>query len=134
MYPLFYSVNAQEIGVRFGEMAGNNVGIDAALRFNNSRLHTSVSFGEGVGLDVIYDFVYSPMTKTPKFYYYMGIGLTTLFYSDFELGAVGEIGFEYRFKDTPLVLGLDYRPSVIIIEKTAFHWNGFGFNIRYIIH
>ncbi len=129
----FYCVvNAQEIGLRFGEMAGNNFAIDGTLDFKTSRLHTDISFGEGVGVDIIYDFIYNPIMQSSNIYYYVGIGVISLIYSDFELGATGEAGMEMRFKSIPFVLGLDYRPSIIVVGNTDFHWNGFGLNMRYV--
>ncbi len=128
----FSSVNAQELGLRFGEMTGNNIAIDGILNFKTSRLHTDISFGDGVGVDIIYDFIYSPISTASKMYYYVGMGVVTLFYSEFEMGATGEVGFEYRFDGIPFVIGLDYRPSIIVIGSTNFHWNGFGVNMRYV--
>ncbi len=125
---------AQEAGLRFGEMAGNNIAIDGVYNFENSRIHGDISFGEGVGIDVIYDFVLKPITGAENLYYYLGIGITTLFHSDYELGGVGEAGIEYRFPNVPLTLSLDYRPAIIVVEKTDFHWNGFGLNLRYVIY
>jgi len=128
----FYHVNGQEIGLRFGEMAGNNIAIDGIFNFKNGRLHTDISFGDGVGIDVIYDFIHNPILESSNIYYYVGIGVTTLIHDDFELGATGEAGFEFRFNSIPFVFGLDYRPSIIIIGNSTFHWNGFGLNMRYV--
>ena len=128
----FYTLSAQEIGLRFGEMAGNNIAIDGTLNFNTGRLHSDISFGDGVGIDVIYDFMFSPIKESSNIYYYVGIGVTSLIHSDFELGATGEAGFELRFKSIPFVLGLDYRPSIMVIGNSTFHWNGFGVNMRYV--
>ncbi len=132
MSSFFCSLNAQELGVRFGEMAGNNIAIDGVLNFKNSRLHTDISFGDGVGIDIIYNFIYNPIDESSNIYYYVGIGVASLIHSDFELGATGEAGFELRFNSIPFVLGLDYRPSIMVIGNTDFHWNGFGLNIRYL--
>ncbi len=132
--PIFYSLSAQELGLRFGEMAGNNIAIDGVLNFKTGRLHTDISFGEGVGVDIIYDFIYNPIKESSNIYYYVGIGIASLIYSDFELGATGEAGLELRFNSIPIVLGLDYRPSIMVIGNTDFHWNGFGVNIRYVFN
>ena len=51
---------------------------------------------------------------------------------DFDLGAVGELGLEYRFEGAPIVLGLDYRPTFTIIEETDFDFVTFGLNVRYV--
>ena len=113
-------------------MAGNNIAIDGVIDWKESRLHGDISFGDGVGIEVIYDFIVKPINDLPDFYYYLGIGATTLLHDDFELGAAGEIGIEYRFPNAPLSLSLDYRPSIIIIETTDFHWDGLGLNFRYV--
>lgn len=124
-------LEAQEVGLRFGDMDGNNIGIDAVIPIESRRIHTTVSFGDNVGLDVLYDFVVAPVFKNSGFNYYAGIGLTSLFASEFKLGVMGELGFEYRFRSVPLVAGLDYRPAVIVVEKMDFVYANFGFNFRY---
>lgn len=124
-------LEAQEVGLRFGDMDGNNIAIDAVIPIEQRRIHTSVSFGDNVGLDVLYDFVVAPVFKNTGFNYYAGIGLTSLFASEFKLGVMGELGFEYRFRSVPLVAGLDYRPAVIVVEKMDFVYANFGFNFRY---
>ncbi len=125
-------LEAQEVGLRFGYMDGNNIAIDATIPLKAKRIHTSVSFGDNVGLDALYDFAISPVFKNSGFNYYAGIGLTSLFASDFKLGVMGELGFEYRFRSTPLVAGLDYRPAVIVVDKMDFIYANFGFNFRYV--
>jgi len=131
--PLFCTINAQEVGIRFGEMAGNNVAIDGVYNFKEGRVHADITFGKSVGIYVVYDFIVKPIHGIDDFYYYLGIGLTTLIQSDFELGAAAEVGIEYRFPKSPLTLSLDYRPTIVIIESTDFHWYGFGLNLRYVL-
>ena len=120
--------------MRFGDMDGNNIGIDLVIPIKDKRIHSTVTFGDNVGLDAIYDFAVNPVFKKSGFNYYVGIGLTTLFASEFKFGVMGELGFEYRFHSVPLVLGLDYRPAVIILEKMDFIYGNFGMNIRYAFY
>lgn len=112
-------------------MNGNNIGVDATIPIKDKRLHTSVGFGDNVGVDVIYDFALASMFRSPDLRYYAGIGLTTLFASDFKLGVMGEVGIEYGFPRTPISISLDYRPAIIIIDKMDFIYGNFGFNVRY---
>lgn len=126
------SLQAQEVGLRFGDMDGNNIAIDATIPVKDKRIHASVSFGDNVGIDAIYDFAVNPVFNNSGFYYYTGIGLTSLFASDFKLGVMGELGFEYKFRSVPIAAGLDYRPAVIVLDKMDFVYANFGFNFRYI--
>lgn len=126
--------NAQEIGVRFGDIsAGNNFAIDGVFGVGQfSRIHADVSFGNGgVGIDALWDFIYRPLGNE-AFNWYLGVGPYMRIDDPFWLGVTFEGGLEYRFETVPLALGIDWRPSVSIIEETDFHANGFGLNIRYV--
>lgn len=123
-------VSSQEIGVRFGEVTGNNIAIDGAFNFKSSRIHANVSFGDGVGIDALYDFIYKLLGEE-AINWYAGVGASTYIEDDFYIGVSGEIGLEYIFKEVPIVLGIDYRPTFWIIEDTDFKWDGFGINVRY---
>ncbi len=131
---IFFSklISAQEIGLRFGEMTGNNVAIEGAIAWQDSRLHSNISFGDTVGIDFVYDFVFLPAFNLDNFYYYLGIGITSVFGSNFKFGGVGEVGVEYRFVKSPIAVGLDYKPAVLVLPKTDFVWTNIGFNIRYV--
>ena len=130
---LFFSIHisAQEVGLRFGDMNGNNIAIDATMPIKDKRVHATVSFGSNVGVDALYDFALASIFRSPDLHYYVGIGLTTLFASDFKLGVIGELGIEYSFPQTPLAIGIDYRPAIMIIDKMDFIYGNFGFNVRY---
>ena len=125
--------NAQEVGIRFGDVSGGDVAVDAVFssgKFN--RIHANVSFGDGgVGLDALWDFIYKPLDGE-ALKWYVGVGPSMVINDDFLLGASGEIGLEYRFKEAPIAIGLDWRPTFWIVEETDFHAGGFGLNVRYV--
>jgi len=126
---------AQELGVRFGDISSaNNFAIDGIFSSGKfSRIHADLSFGDGgVGVDALWDFIYKPL-GVESFNWYLGAGPYIRIDEPFWLGVAGEVGLEYKFKGAPIALGLDWRPSVSIIEETDFHPGGFGLNIRYII-
>lgn len=123
--------NAQELGVRFGNVSGGNVAIDgifATGQFN--RIHADVSFGNGVGIDVLWDFLYRPL-GSEAFNWYVGAGPYIQINDPFWFGIAGEIGLEYRFETVPIAIGADWRPLFSIIETTDFHVDKFGFNVRW---
>jgi hypothetical protein len=125
--------SAQEIGVRFGDVTGNDVAVDAVFSAGKfSRIHADVSFGNGgVGADALYDFIYRPIGEE-SFNWYLGVGPSVFIGNGFLLGASGEIGLEYKFKSAPIAIGLDWRPTLWIVENTNFHAGGFGLNVRYV--
>jgi hypothetical protein len=125
--------NAQEVGVRFGNISGGNVALDAVFSTAKySRIHADVSFGNGVGVDLLWDFFYKPFGKE-AFNWYIGAGPYTFLGSPFELGLAAEIGLEYHFKGIPLAIGGDWRPFLRIIDNTDLDWGGFGFNVRLVL-
>ena len=137
LWALFYAsqfVNAQEIGFRLGNVAGGSAAIDGVFELGKfNRIHTDVSFGDGgVGVEALWDFLYKPVDgETLK--WYVGVGPPVFFGNpDPFIGASGEIGLEYRFEEVPIVLGLDWRPTLWILEDTKFHAGSFGFNARYV--
>lgn len=125
--------NAQELGIRFGDAMANksSVAIDGVFGLGEfSRLHANVSFGSGVGVEVLWDFLYRPIPNSP-INWYVGAGPSLFLGTPFALGASGEIGLEYHFTEVPLAIGLDYRPTFVLVETTAFV-NSFGFNVRWV--
>ena len=122
---------AQEIGIRFGDAIGGNYAVDGVFGLGGfSRIHADVSFGDnGVGVDALWDFVNAPLG--PGFNWYAGVGPTAYLGSPFSLGVSGEIGLEYHF-DFPIAVGIDWRPTFIIVEDTDFEAGWFGLNIRYV--
>lgn len=125
--------NAQEIGIRFGDVSGGNVAIDGIFGTGQfSRIHADISFGNGVGVDALWDFLYRPIGGE-AFNWYVGVGPYALFGNDiFDFGVAGEIGLEYQFSTVPIALGIDWRPMFEIVDNTDLHAGGFGFNIRYV--
>jgi len=128
----FYFANAQEVGVRLGNVSGGPVAIDGVFGLGKfSRIHADISFGnDGVGIDALWDFLYKPLGDE-AFNWYAGVGPYIVIGNPFWLGVAGEIGLEYRFKEVPIALGFDYRPELSIIETTEFHFDSYGINVRY---
>ena len=125
------NTEAQEIGVRFGDVIGGNIAVDGVLSTGKyNRIHADVSFGNGLGVDFLWDF-YRPMSNE-ALNWYIGAGPYAVLGDPFQLGAAGELGLEYRFKGVPVVLGADWRPYFRLIDNTDIWFNSFGVNIRWI--
>ena len=123
---------AQELGVRFGQIVGGNVAIDGIFNSGQfSRIHADVSFGDGLGVEALWDVIYRPL-GADGFNWYLGVGPYLFIGDPFQLGVSGEIGIEYHFKDAPIALGADWRPTLRIVDNTDMIWDRAGFNIRYV--
>lgn len=127
-----FSAKSQEIGVRFGEVVGGNYALDVLLPLlRGNKLHVDVSFGDAIGAEVLWDFIYRPLGKSLRIY--GGIGPSAVFDSDNEtlFGLSGEAGLGYKFKALPFSLSGDWRPTWWFVGNSEFKGGGFGFNIRY---
>lgn len=123
---------SQEVGIRFGDVLGNNLALDAMIpTADYHRLHADLSFGNDFGLELLWDFVYRPFGGE-AFYYYIGVGPSLLFSDPVFFGISGEIGLEYRFNTAPLAIGVDWRPTYFIVEDSNFEAGGFGVNARFV--
>ena len=127
-----YTASSQEVGVRFGEVLGNNVALDMVFGAGEfSRIHTDLSFGNSVGLEILWDMVYRPLGGE-AFDWYLGFGPSFLFSDPFLFGISGEVGLEYHFNTIPIAVGVDWRPTLYLVEETDFDSGGFGFNVRFV--
>jgi hypothetical protein len=122
---------AQELGLRFGDIVGNNVAIDGVFGFKGNRIHADVSFGDGVGIEALADLIIKPIGGE-AIYYYIGLGAYSWLGDPFQLGISSELGLEYRFNKIPIVLGLDWRPTLRVIDNTDLIFDRFGLNVRYV--
>jgi len=123
---------AQELGIRFGDIVGGNVAIDGIFKSGQfSRIHADVSFGDGLGVEALWDVIYRPL-GADGFDWYVGVGPYVFIGDPFQFGVSGELGLEYHFKEIPLALGADWRPTLRIVDDTDMFWGRAGFNIRYV--
>ncbi len=126
--------NAQEIGVRFGGVKGDGgAAIDAIFGQRQvNRLHADLGFYRGgMGIDALWDFINRPLGHE-AFNWYLGFGPSTYIGNVIWLGFSGELGLEYRFYNAPIAIGLDWRPTLWLVENTPLSSDSFGFNVRFV--
>ena len=127
-----YAAFSQEVGVRWGDVVGNDVALDLMLRSGGgNRIHADLSFGNDFGLEVLWDVFYRPLGDSPL-YMYLGIGPSMLFTDDFLIGLSAEAGLELRFNKLPLAIGADWRPTYFFGDNADFSTEGFGVNARFV--
>lgn len=127
-----YSAFSQEVGVRWGEVLGNDIALDMMLRSGDGhRLHADLSFGNDFGLELLWDVLFRPLGNS-SLYWYVGVGPSMLFSDNFLFGISGEAGLEYRFAKLPIAVGADWRPTYFFGENSDFESGGFGVNARFV--
>ena len=121
---------SQEIGARFGDALGNNIALDAVFGTGPSRIHADLTFGNGVGIELLWDILYNQLGSSPL-NWYVGVGGSALINDPFVFGIAGEIGLEWVIEGAPITLGADWRPVFVLTQDSRFDSGGFGFNVRY---
>lgn len=120
--------NGYELGIRLGDTYGSSAAIDAMIPLNGARIHADASFWDGgITIAALYNWQF-PLGN--NFWFYPGAGGIINTFGEFNLGAAGEVGAEYRF-DIPLTIGLDWRPVIGLVNAKGFHGDSFGLNVRY---
>jgi hypothetical protein len=126
------------IGGRFG--SANGVSFKTALNkgamlelIGNFRSNNGASYATLTGL---YE-VYKPISNAPGLNWYYGGGATIGSYKvkgydgDFYLSANGVLGLDYKFKDAPINLSLDWVPALQLTPDTGFWGGDIGLGVRF---
>ncbi len=129
------SINAQkvntdglELGVRIGGYGDAGAAVDVVFPMWGNRIHGDVGFySSAIGIAAFYDWSF-PIAE--GFSFYPGVGADMTIGDVFVLGIGGELGFEYAFK-IPLTIGMDWRPTIRLVDANGFGGDSFGLNIRY---
>ena len=129
-------VFAQEVGIRSGQMAVNQVAFDVTAPTGNyGKVHSNLSLGnQGIGADVLYDFYIGSFPKQNGLTWYAGAGGTTYFIDNLRVGPAIEIGLQYDFMHDPFSISFDWRPTYWLINESDaddFQYYSFGINLRY---
>lgn len=127
--------NAQELGVRFGDVTGGNVALDALFSTSkNTVIHADASFGNGgLGVDVLWDFLYQPLGDLPL-KWYAGVGPSMFIGDNASIAGMAELGLSHKIKEIPLTVSGDWRPTLILVETTDIYFGYFGLNVRYVFN
>lgn len=96
-------------------------------------LEALVSFGNRFGIGLLYE-KHQPFTSESGLRWFYGFGGYVGFQGgDVYLGPAGVLGFDYKFKDVPLNLSLDWKPELDIIPKVNLVPDAFGLTARYTL-
>ncbi|TCD02572.1 hypothetical protein [Pedobacter psychroterrae] len=126
------------IGGRFG--SANGVSFKTGLNnkamlelIGNFRSNSGVSYFNLTGL---YE-VYNPIGGAAGLNWYYGAGATIGSYkvkgvaSDVYLSANGVLGLDYKFKDAPINLSIDWVPALQLTPNTGFYGGDVGLGVRF---
>jgi hypothetical protein len=126
--------NAQDnaIGLRLG------YGAEASLQYvltpdNRLEIDLGWNLDNGANLTGVYQWGWNLSEYLEEgFKWYAGIGAGVgIWDKDFAIAAVGQVGFEYNFKNIPLQLTVDYRPGISLIPEIAGPGGDVALSVRY---
>lgn len=126
------------IGGRFG--SANGVSFKTGLN-NKAMLELIGNFRSTKGnswfnLTGLYE-VYNPINGAPGLNWYYGAGATIGSYKvkgydgDVYLSANGVLGLDYKFKDAPINLSIDWVPALQLTPNTGFWGGDVGLGVRF---
>jgi hypothetical protein len=120
------------IGVRLGSsVPAIKSGISYKHFINNNAIEAILSLGDGVGICGLYE-IHKPISTVENLQWLVGFGgYATFNNSNSNVGAAGIIGLDYKFKDIPLNITVDWKPELNIISKVGFEASGVGFSARF---
>jgi hypothetical protein len=105
-------------------------GISYKHFIKNNAVEAILSFGDGVTIGVLYE-IHKPLA-VENLQWLVGFGGYVAFNnSNSNVGAAGIIGLDYKFKDIPLNITVDWKPELNIISKVGFEASGVGFSARF---
>lgn len=98
---------------------------------NNNAIEAILSFGDGIGICGLYE-IHKPLAGVENLQWLYGVGGYAGFQNSISyIGAAGIVGLDYKFKDIPLNISLDWKPELNIIEKVGFEASTVGFSARF---
>jgi len=125
-------VDSKAIGLRFGGW-GTEISYQHPLSSSN-RVEANLGFlyGDGFTLNGIYQWVWDLSVLAPGVNWYAGAGASIgSVYSNVNLALAGQVGIEYNFKEIPIQISLDYRPSFFLMKSAGFIGEDGALSIRY---
>jgi hypothetical protein len=109
------------VGIRLGSsVPAIKSGITYKHFIGNNALEGILSFGDGVGICGLYE-IHKPIASVENLQWLIGFGGYVAFNnSNSNVGAAGIIGLDYKFKEIPLNITVDWKPELNIISKVGF--------------
>ena len=138
------AVTAQVDNKAIGLRMGSGLGYAAEVSYQQplskeNRFELDLGFnnnGLGLGLNGVYQWVWDLSALADGFNWYAGVGAGIGSYKfdlvnqKFSVGALGQVGIEYKF-EIPLTISLDYRPGLYFINGINSSYDGICIAGRY---
>jgi hypothetical protein len=127
------------LGVKFYPGA---ISLKSFIRDNKALEGLAYIYADGVRFTGLYE-IYGDINGAPGLKWYVGPGAHLGFWSDhwkkenpesdegIAIGIDGVIGIDYKFKDVPINISLDWQPSFNFVGYNYFEGGWGGLGIRY---
>jgi hypothetical protein len=142
-----FSAKAQSIGYDYKTALGvkfypGAISLKSFTRENKALEGLAYFYTDGVRFTGLYE-IYGDINGAPGLKWYVGPGAHLGFWSDhwkkenpeadagISIGIDGVVGLDYKFKDVPINLSLDWQPSFSFVGYNYFEGGWGGLGIRY---
>lgn len=138
------NVKAQEyqkaIGIKIS--SGLSASYKNFVKGNNAIELQAMYFNEGFRTVGLYEFHFSNIEGLPGITWYVGPGVhagfwnktfSTRYNTSLDIGFDGVIGFDYKFKNSPINISIDWQPAISIVGKSGLQPQFGGIGLRYVI-
>lgn len=138
------SIQAQEyqkaVGIKIS--SGIAASYKNFVKGNNALELQAMYFNEGFRSVALYEFHFTNIEGLPGITWYVGPGVHAGFWnktfsarynSTLDVGFDGVIGFDYKFKNSPINISIDWQPAVSIVGKSGLQPQFGGIGLRYVI-
>ncbi|MFM6976796.1 MAG: hypothetical protein ACKOW2_08130 [Sphingobacteriaceae bacterium] len=118
-------------GLTFKTFVGKNQALDFILNFQSNKSYDYFRFSG------LYE-IHNSINNADGLRWYYGFGGTigsqkdkATNESDVLLGIDGVLGLDYKFREAPINLALDWKPTFVVSPNTAFNGEGLGLSLRF---
>jgi len=122
------------IGIRIEGNEPSNIGLTLQRKIaTHTNLEGIVHLSDNTfGFSGIYE-RYHNITSNYTLDFYYGGGVTVFFYSNIDAGISGIAALRYKFKNIPVNISVDWKPTFYIIDAFIFRPRQIGLSLRYTL-
>jgi hypothetical protein len=133
---LFAQDYKNAVGLRFagdGYAGGLGINYKHFLGEGSSAIDLTLRAERAAAFSALYQ-IHTQIKSEQSLQWHYGVGgFLTFPKNGVGVGAMGNLGIEFTFKDVPLNLGLDWRPELLLAPTLDAEFSNIGLSVRFVI-